>query len=263
MEDPVPYRLLVPDTSRVPLLVRLTWKVEQWRGRFSLPVGRFAGGLLFYGRPLLVNAWGMAMQALVREPMLRFRCAKVGCRLRMYGTAPRIMGDGIIEIGDDVELADDMALMVGLGLPEPARLEMKNHITFGGHHIISVARGVRIGNHCWIGPGANIYDNDLHPVDAAQRRLRWGNSDRVKSAPVIIEDDAWVGLNATILKGVTLHRGAIVAAGAVVTQDVPPFAIVAGNPARVVRQLADPGDTGASLDPPADVPIVGHGQRSG
>ena len=52
-----------------------------------------------------------------------------------------------------------------------------------------------------------------------------------------IEDDAWIGAGAIILPGVTIHKGAIVGAGSVVTKDVPPYSIVAGNPARVIRQI--------------------------
>ena len=54
---------------------------------------------------------------------------------------------------------------------------------------------------------------------------------------VAIEDDAWIGAGAIILPGVTIHKGAIVGAGSVVTKDVPPYSIVAGNPARVIRQI--------------------------
>lgn len=55
--------------------------------------------------------------------------------------------------------------------------------------------------------------------------------------PIIIGDDAWIGFNAIILKGVTIGEGAVVGAGAVVTKDVPPYTVVAGNPAGVVKKL--------------------------
>lgn len=218
--------------------VRIVWQLERARGTVRVPTGQLIGGALFYGRPLLFNLRTLLMQMLIYEPALRYRCRTVGRRLRLYGPAPRISGDGIIDIGDDVQFAEDVAFVVGQGLQEPAHLEIKSHVTFGGHHIVCVARSVSIGNYCWIGPGASIYDNDVHPLDLLQRRLPLGNMAAVKSAPVVIEDDVWVGLNATILKGVTLHRGTVVGAGAVVTESVPPFSVVAGNPARVVAQLA-------------------------
>jgi acetyltransferase-like isoleucine patch superfamily enzyme len=56
-------------------------------------------------------------------------------------------------------------------------------------------------------------------------------------APVVIEEDVWIGTNCMVLKGVTIGRGAVIAAGAVVTKDVPPFTVAAGNPARVIKRI--------------------------
>ena len=56
----------------------------------------------------------------------------------------------------------------------------------------------------------------------------------IRDRPVIIEDDVWIGFNATILKGVRIGRGAIVGANTVITKDVPPYTIMVGNPARAV-----------------------------
>ena len=64
----------------------------------------------------------------------------------------------------------------------------------------------------------------------------------VRSAPIVIEDRAWIGFNAIILKGVTIGEGSVVAAGAVVTKDVEPYTVVAGNPARVVKRLERAND---------------------
>ena len=59
----------------------------------------------------------------------------------------------------------------------------------------------------------------------------------IKSAPVVIEDHVWIGFNVAILKRVTIGKGAIIGAGSVVTQDVEPFTVVAGNPAKIIKQL--------------------------
>ena len=59
----------------------------------------------------------------------------------------------------------------------------------------------------------------------------------VHSSPVIIENDAWIGFNATILKGVKIGEGAIIGAASVVTKDVAPYTIVAGNPAKLIREI--------------------------
>jgi len=107
---------------------------------------------------------------------------------------------------------------------------------------------ISIGSHVLISHLVDIHDTDSHPIDWQERRhdahARLTDqmhmlSPKTTSIPVVIEDDAWVCFKATILKGVHVGRGAIIAAGAVVTAHVPPWTIVAGNPARVVRTLTE------------------------
>ena len=88
----------------------------------------------------------------------------------------------------------------------------------------------------------NIHDNNSHSVSARERHQHFveillkhnARLGDVPKAPIVIEDDAWIGFNASVMKGVRIGRGAIVAAGAVVTRDVAPFTVVAGIPAAVI-----------------------------
>ena len=124
---------------------------------------------------------------------------------------------------------------------------------------------VHIGQRCYIGAsllvcaenivleddvviswGVTIVDHNSHAINWDERKndiLNWqvGRKDwtHVIRRPVHIGARAWIGFNVSILKGVTIGHSAIVAAGSVVTRDVPPLTIVAGNPARVVRELGD------------------------
>ncbi|MGY2078727.1 acyltransferase [Modestobacter sp. SYSU DS0657] len=105
-----------------------------------------------------------------------------------------------------------------------ARLElgdgsgMSNDVRVNCYESISIGRGVLVAE------GAVLRDSDDHAVDG-----------KPMTAPIRIEDHAWIGMRAMVLKGVTIGRGAIVAAGAVVTSDVPPGTMVGGVPARVLR----------------------------
>lgn len=95
---------------------------------------------------------------------------------------------------------------------------------------------------CRIGARVSIATNvtivvDSNPNNSRLHELEHVRAHLVKTAPVIIDDDAWLGTNAVILPGVRVGQGAIVGAGAVVTCDVPPFSVVAGVPARVIRTL--------------------------
>lgn len=135
------------------------------------------------------------------------------------------------------------------------------HITVGkdcyiGPSLLISRNSIEIGNHVTIAWGCTIYDHDSHSLDFRERRKdierEINNMNRgidfivdkdwstVNSKPIVIKDDAWIGMNAIILKGVTIGRGAVVGAGSVVTKDVPDWAVVAGNPAVIVKRLKEP-----------------------
>jgi acetyltransferase-like isoleucine patch superfamily enzyme len=101
-----------------------------------------------------------------------------------------------------------------------------------------------------ISHSANIFDSLTHPLDARARHEQVreifmnGHPRKISldESPVRICDDAWIGAGAMVMRGVTVGEGSVVAAGAVVTKDVPPLTIVAGNPASIIRELtADVG----------------------
>ena len=97
---------------------------------------------------------------------------------------------------------------------------------------IQVRGPVRIGSHVMMGPGVRIFSEN-HKVGSVDQLLVEQPSVR---KGVCIEDDIWIGSGATILDGVTIGRGSVVGAGSVVTRNVPPFSIVAGVPARVIKE---------------------------
>jgi acetyltransferase-like isoleucine patch superfamily enzyme len=108
------------------------------------------------------------------------------------------------------------------------------------------AVSIAIGNRVLISHSVNIFDSLTHPLKSTARhqqvRQIFGEGHpstiSLDESPVKIGDDAWIGAGAMVLRGVTVGEGGIVAAGAVVTKDVPSYSIVAGNPAVVVRELS-------------------------
>ena len=93
---------------------------------------------------------------------------------------------------------------------------------------------VTIGDNVFLGPGVGIYTAG-HPLDAALRREGWEDAH-----PITIGDDVWIGGGAVLLPGVTVGSGSVVGAGSVVTRDVPPGVVAAGNPCRVLRPIGEP-----------------------
>jgi len=113
--------------------------------------------------------------------------------------------------------------------------------------IVMAEELIAIGSHCLISWGVGIADSDFHPLEPAQRlidsrALAPFFKDRpprpkLKAVPVKIGDNVWIGMNAVILKGVTIGDNSVVAAGAVVTKSVPANTVVAGNPAVEVKRF--------------------------
>ena len=118
---------------------------------------------------------------------------------------------------------------VRITIRKGARLTVGDQVGISGSSIYC-ARAIAIGNRVRIGSGCLIMDNDAHALDPVKRNQ--GAPGR--SAPVCIADDAFIGARSIILKGVSIGEAAVIGAGSVVTKSVPPFTIVAGNPARAV-----------------------------
>ena len=112
--------------------------------------------------------------------------------------------------------------------------------------ILLTEESITVGNYVVIGWNTTIADSDFHPLDPALRiadaiacsPLRGDRQrPRIEHKPVVIEDDVWIGPNATILKGVRIGTGSWIEPGSLVTQDVPPHSRVLGNPAQITSLL--------------------------
>lgn len=170
-----------------------------------------------------------------------------------------------VQVGPNTVITSDLAFKRFYSRRDPA-LIIGAHCTMSGVHF-AVGEGgrIEIGDYCYftdavllcelelrigsyviISWNVTIADTDFHPIMPAERiadalacsPLGKGRPrPPIPRQPVIIEDDVWIGPNATILKGVRIGTGAFVEAGALVTRDVPPRARVLGNPAQVVGEV--------------------------
>ncbi len=152
--------------------------------------------------------------------------------IKARGVRPVVYGKPVID-ASDLEVGDDFKVWSG---PRVTLLSGWGRMRFGdrcfvnvGTTIISVEEIV-VGNDVAFANDVYVIDSDSHGVEGRAH----------KQAPVRIGDGCWIGTRAIILPGVTLGKRVLVAAGAVVTRDVPDDCLVAGNPARVVRELTYP-----------------------
>jgi acetyltransferase-like isoleucine patch superfamily enzyme len=153
-----------------------------------------------------------------------------------------------------IRLCDGSRLEIGSGSIVECQLVAERsgaHITIGersfiGDSLVSCATRIHIGDDVLVSWGCNIVDHNSHPIvwnrrkrdvnDWYRGQKEWGD---VHTGSVTLGDKSWLGFNVGILKGVHVGQGAIIGAGSIVTKDVPAWTIVAGNPAKLVRELTD------------------------
>ena len=170
--------------------------------------------------------------------LVRRRCTiKVG-----PGTAVRWWS--LNGAGGTVLIGRDAIVNCRIDFDSPAgRVVIGDRCYIGASHLVCHS-GIEVGDDVIISWGVTVVDHDSHALYWPQRQhdvTDWArgvkNWAHVTIAPVSVGDKVWIGFGASILKGVRIGEGAVVGAHAVVTRDVPPFSVVAGNPARVVRRM--------------------------
>lgn len=147
--------------------------------------------------------------------------------LRVHGWLKLVRRHGVIRIGRRSTIWPGVKLTaLGKGAGAPAILSIGACCSLGDRTQIHCCERVSIGDHVLISWDCNILENNFHTT----------TDGGIQSAPIVIGDRVWIGCRAIILAGVTIGEGSIVAAGSVVTRDVPPGTLVAGNPAKVIRE---------------------------
>jgi len=172
------------------------------------------------------NGW-----AVLRARWYLRKADTLGPKARVWGR-PVVYKQGSIHIGSRLRLISTIAV-TELAATNGGRLEIGESVFINYGCSISANQQVRIGDRCSIGTHCIIMDNDFHQVNPERRQ------ERPPSAPIVLEENVWLGARAIVLKGVTIGRNSVIGAGSVVTRDVPPRCLAAGVPARVIRTLGD------------------------
>jgi len=197
----------------------------------SLP--RPFSAVLYSERIMRHQLWHWLINKFYYEPILRYRCTSLGKKVRTDGDIPLIEGNGRIVIGDNVSIGNRNAWIVAQNLYDEPELVIGSNTNINYLVGISVEQKVEIGNYCVIAGETMIFDNNSHSISYTNERKI--TKDDV--APIRIEDHVWIGMRSMIFKGVTIGKGSVVAAGSVVTKDVPTMTLVGGNPAKIIKKI--------------------------
>lgn len=187
--------------------------------------------------PALVR---MRFYPMLNRALLKKKGAVLGRNVQIPGKLNLVIsGNNDIGIGDNFYFSSGDAvnpissnLQGAIYLENGASLKIGNNVGMSSTRMW-VHDSVAIGDNVKIGACVLITDTDAHPLDYLARRT---SNDGTKSAPIVIEDDVWVGAHSIILKGVTIGARSIIGAGSVVTKNIPPDCVAAGNPCRVIKR---------------------------
>jgi acetyltransferase-like isoleucine patch superfamily enzyme len=215
-------------------LADLAYRAAKKLRTFEMPAPKVIFLPIWYAHHAVLNAFRWVSRCFYYQPMFRARCEKVGKNLRVDLGAPYVYGAIKIRIGDDCTMSA-ISSFVSTSVGKDPVLEIGNKTYLGYRLSISVGSKVTIGNHVLIADNVFIADNPGHPLDAARRRIQGVEPDQIR--PITIGDDVWIGHGCKIMPGVTIGEGAVVGAGSIVTKDVAPYTLVAGAPAKPIRDL--------------------------
>jgi len=192
----------------------ISWCGSRWLAAHGVAAGP---GLVFYGLPIIARAPGSRITLGARVAL----CS--AARYNPVGVNHPVILRTLLP-GSELLIGDDC------GLSGAA---------------ICAAVSVRIGAQCLLGANVTVTDCDFHPVAAPGRRFVY-DLRSVGRAPVVIEDNVWLGMNVMVLKGAHIGSHSVIAAGSVVTGAIPSNCIAAGIPARVIRELT-PAERGNNI----------------
>ena len=165
------------------------------------------------------------------------RCNEVGPLTRARGRM-MVSNQGKIRLGRSVNL-NGRVVPVELSAGKDGVIEIGDFGQINHGTCIVAEKSVIIGKNCGIGSYSIIMDTDFHMASDFKKRP--------EPAPVTIGDDVWLATRVTVLKGVTIGNGAVVSAGSVVVADVPPYTMVGGVPARIIKRLPSPASEAAEI----------------
>ena len=177
------------------------------------------------------------------EPLFKAYCKSYGRGVRTGIFLHWVMGKGDIILGDRVWIDGKCSFAFTQHYTLHPTLEIGNDSEVGHGCSFVIGKRITIGKNSRIAGNSHVRDTSGHPMEADLRRKNLpAHPNTVK--PVTIGDDVWIGQNCIILPGTRIGDGAIISAGSVVRGKIPPYSVVAGNPAKVIANVPRPVDPG-------------------
>jgi len=203
---------------------------------FSLPAPRIVFRPILYVYTLLTNAVQSLVRTMFWTPLFKVQLSHVGERLYLYGGLPYMSGPLKLSVGNDCRISGKTTFSARTSGSFQPEMIVKDNVDIGWMTTIAVGRLVEIGNNVRMAGQCFIAGYPGHPIDPEARAAGHSDTDE-QVGDIILEDDVWLATGVSIMPGVRIGKGTIVAAKSVVTHDLPPGVLAGGCPAKVIKSL--------------------------
>lgn len=184
----------------------------------------------------MANFWGALVRICWWTPLLKGRLEQSGKNLYLYGGLPFISGPVQIVLGNNCRVSGQTTFTGRTSAPRPPKLQVGDNVDIGWMTTIAVGSQVVIGDNVRIAGRALLAGYPGHPMDAEARAMGLPETDE-QVGDIVLEDDVWLATGVSVMAGVRIGRGTVVAAGSVVTRSLPEGVLAGGVPAKVIRSL--------------------------
>lgn len=172
--------------------------------------------------------FNLYLRSLFWKTILKMNGGHIGKNVKIFEGVKLALKKGCpIHIGDNVSLEKGVVLSTS----ERGRITIGNHVYIGEYSVITSNEEIEIGDHVLISPHNDIVDFNHIYQDPNQSINKQGFVAR----KIKIEEDVWIGSGSKVLMGVTIGKGAVIGAGSVITKDILPYHVVAGNPSKTIK----------------------------
>ncbi|MCP4322946.1 MAG: acyltransferase [Psychromonas sp.] len=205
---------------------------------FELPTPKILFRPIYFLYQFTTTILSNFMRIVIWTPLLKGRIEKVGRNLNLYGGLPYISGPVTIIMGDNCRVSGQSTFTGRSCAKTAPTLIVGSNIDIGWMTTIAVGSTIKLGDNVRIAGRALLAGYPGHPLDPRARALGLPETDE-QVGHIIIEDDVWLATGVSVMAGVTVGHGTIVAAGSVVTHDLPAMVLAGGIPAKVIRSLTN------------------------
>ena len=222
------------DSFLAQLIKTLWFKIKT----IDMPNIPFIFKILYFVHIVIKQTVSDVLRILYYTPLLKSRLKNNPKQLYLYGGLPVVIGSLDIIMGDRVRLAAMTTISgrsVGHKIPQ---LIIGDNVDISWRTSISVGNTIILGNNVRIAGDCYLAGYPGHPINAKLRALG-KPEENSQVGDIILDDDVWLATGVKVMAGVTIGRGTIVAAGSVVTKDLPSFVLAAGVPARIIKSIEE------------------------